>query len=70
MAPVLKTGVPERVSGVRIPPLPPPSSSKISKDIQTNLNNLGKCWGYVTQPRFLVRLKFIPALIDQVSEHA
>src|ERR1035441_1073649 len=23
MAPVLKTGVPERVSGVRIPPLPP-----------------------------------------------
>src|ERR1035441_8353221 len=25
MAPVLKTGVPERVSGVRIPPLPPHS---------------------------------------------
>ena len=27
MAPVLKTGVPERVSGVRIPPLPPYSLS-------------------------------------------
>src|SRR5579864_8814334 len=34
MAPVLKTGVPERVPGVRIPPLPPspyPETSKINK---------------------------------------
>ena len=35
MAPVLKTGVPERVSGVRIPPLPP-SISRIN-----NLREIG-----------------------------
>ncbi len=33
MAPVLKTGVPERVSGVRIPPLPPPMDSTASRDV-------------------------------------
>src|SRR6185437_7299002 len=29
MAPVLKTGIPERVSGVRIPPLPPSSPHQV-----------------------------------------
>jgi hypothetical protein len=29
MAPVLKTGIPERVSGVRIPPSPPDSRNSI-----------------------------------------
>jgi hypothetical protein len=33
MAPVLKTGVPERVSGVRIPPLPPSSLESTTYEI-------------------------------------
>ena len=36
MAPVLKTGVPERVSGVRIPPLPPFTYPGTSGEIQDN----------------------------------
>ena len=37
MAPVLKTGVPERVSGVRIPPLPP-SVLTVNKLEENNLD--------------------------------
>jgi hypothetical protein len=43
MAPVLKTGVPERVSGVRIPPLPP------------SLHALSKRRPYVHPIKVLVR---------------
>ena len=35
MAPVLKTGVPERVSGVRIPPLPPFLSLSVAQQPRT-----------------------------------
>src|SRR5260370_24761593 len=45
MAPVLKTGVPERVSGVRIPPLPPFTCSRTSEDIQITSPNPIKYWG-------------------------
>jgi hypothetical protein len=43
MAPVLKTGVPERVSGVRIPPLPPFSlESIIAGDIPVRFRVFGR----------------------------
>ena len=40
MAPVLKTGVPERVSGVRIPPLPPFSHQRCSISADTGRKQL------------------------------
>ena len=46
MAPVLKTGIPERVSGVRIPRSPPFTCFRTFKKIQTSQKSPGEHWGF------------------------
>ena len=45
MAPVLKTGIPERVSGVRIPPSPPASRQRtIKRTKRQTVTTLSGCF--------------------------
>jgi hypothetical protein len=46
MAPVLKTGIPETVSGVRIPPSPPYTDFKHSKDVRQAKSIPSIYWGF------------------------